>query len=62
MNVFMEKMVIKMSNAGAIGLILNDYHEILKCMNNKNPTPEYKYGIQLLDLILKDIKDKGINI
>jgi len=48
------------SDVGAIGLILEDYREMLESMNNKNPTPEYEYGIQLLDLIFKDIADKGI--
>lgn len=51
-----------MSDVGAIGVILADYREMLESMNNKNPTPEYEYGIHLLDLIVKDIKEEGIDI
>ena len=51
-----------MSDVGAIGVILEDYREMLECMNNKNPTPEYEYGIKLLDLIVKDILKQGIDL
>lgn len=50
-----------MGDVGAIGVILEDYREMLVSMNNRNPTPEYEYGIKLLDLIFRDIKNQGID-
>ena len=51
-----------MGDVGVIGVILSDYREMLVSMNNRNPTVEYEYGIQLIDLIIRDIAKQGIDL